>query len=45
MQDLLTAAGVSVEYRSFPTVGHSMHGENPQLYVDTVLDWVKTLKL
>ncbi len=22
VQDLLTAAGVSVEYRSFPTVGH-----------------------
>ena len=25
--DLLTGAGVAVDYRSFPDVGHSMHGE------------------
>ena len=43
VQDILAAANVSVEYRSFPTVGHAMHDENPQLYVDTVLDWAKTL--
>ena len=30
-------------YRSFPTVGHSMHGTEPDLYVDTLLDWVATL--
>ena len=27
VQDLLQAAGVPVEYRSFPDVGHSMHGD------------------
>ena len=43
MQDLLRAAGVPVEYRSFPDVGHSMHGDKPDLYVDTVLDWVASL--
>ena len=38
-RDLLAGAGVSVDYRSFPDVGHSMHGERPDLYVDTLLDW------
>jgi pimeloyl-ACP methyl ester carboxylesterase len=45
VRDLLTEAGVAVEFRSFPDVGHAMHSENPQLYVDTVLEWVKTLDL
>src|SRR5262245_38115814 len=43
VRDLLQAAGVPVEYRSFPDVGHSMHGDKPDLYVDTLLDWVKSL--
>ena len=43
VQELLREAGVSVDYRSFPTVGHSMHGTEPDLYVDTLLDWVATL--
>jgi pimeloyl-ACP methyl ester carboxylesterase len=43
VQDLLQAAGVPVKYRSFPDVGHSMHGDKPDLYVDTLLDWAKSL--
>lgn len=43
VQDLLRAAGVPVVYRSFPDVGHSMHGDRPDLYVDTLLDWVRSL--
>ena len=43
VQHLLRAAGVNVQYRSFPDVGHSMHGDKPDLYVDTLLDWVKSL--
>ena len=43
VQDLLTGAGVDVEYRSFPDVGHSMHGDKPELYVETLLDWVASL--
>jgi pimeloyl-ACP methyl ester carboxylesterase len=38
-QALLTTAGVTVDYRSFPDCGHSMHGDRPQQYVDTLLDW------
>jgi pimeloyl-ACP methyl ester carboxylesterase len=39
-RDLLTGAGVKVDHRSFPDVGHSMHGDRPELYVETLLDWV-----
>lgn len=28
---------------AFPDVGYSMHGERPDPYVDTLLDWVKPL--
>jgi pimeloyl-ACP methyl ester carboxylesterase len=43
VQDLLADAGVNVTYRSFRDVGHSMHGDKPELYVETLLDWVKSL--
>jgi hypothetical protein len=29
-----------VDYRSFETMGHSMHGQDPQLFTETVADWV-----
>jgi pimeloyl-ACP methyl ester carboxylesterase len=45
VRDLLAGAGVTVEYRSFPDVGHSMHGERPELYVETILDWIGSLEL
>jgi hypothetical protein len=38
-RDLLAGAGVAVDYRSFPDVGHAMHAERPELYVETLLDW------
>ena len=44
VRDLLAEAGVTVDYRSFPDVGHAMHGERPDLFVDTLLDWVKSLE-
>jgi pimeloyl-ACP methyl ester carboxylesterase len=40
VQDLLTGVGVSVTYRSFPDVGHAMHELRPELFVETLLDWV-----
>ena len=45
VQTLLTDAGVNVTYRSFPDVGHSMHGDRPDLYVDTLVEWVGGLDL
>jgi acetyl esterase/lipase len=43
VQELLREAGVTVEYRSFPAVGHAMHAIEPELYVDTLVSWVATL--
>lgn len=43
VQDLLAEAGVAVDYRSFPEMGHAMHDQDPELFADTVLDWVRTL--
>ena len=44
-QDILSEAGVNVTYSSFPDVGHSRHGDRPELYVETLLDWVKILDM
>lgn len=41
---LLAGAGVDVTYRSFPDVGHSMHGEKPGLYVETLLEWAASVR-
>ncbi len=43
VQELLGQARVTVDYRSFPKVGHSMHGTEPDLYVDTLVDWAGSL--
>ena len=43
VRDLLSGAGVNVQYRSFPDVAHSMHGTRPELYVETVFEWVTGL--
>ncbi|HZO60274.1 MAG TPA: alpha/beta hydrolase [Solirubrobacterales bacterium] len=37
--DLLADAGVPVDYRSFDRMGHSMHGQDPRLFTDTLVDW------
>ena len=43
VRELLTEAGAPVDYRSFDTVGHSMHGQDPALFVETVRNWTATL--
>jgi len=42
-QSLLREAGVDVEYRSFPSAAHSLHGTQPDVYVDTLLEWIASL--
>lgn len=44
VRELLGEAGVEVEYRSFETMGHSMHGQDPKLFADTLIDWASTLR-
>lgn len=40
---LLAAAGCAVDYQSFPTMGHSLHGQDPRLFTDTLVRWAATL--
>jgi pimeloyl-ACP methyl ester carboxylesterase len=42
-RQLIEAAGQDVEYRSFSGVGHSMHGQDPELYSTTLLEWAAAL--
>ena len=44
VRELLRGAGVSVTYREFPSVGHAMHSLEPDLYVDTLVEWVTSLE-
>lgn len=43
VQRLVEQAGNSFTYRSFPQMPHSMHGHQPQTYVDTVTAWLGSL--
>ncbi|WP_036342171.1 alpha/beta fold hydrolase [Mycolicibacterium aromaticivorans] len=43
VQRLVEQAGNSFTYQSFPQMPHSMHGHDPQIYVDTVTTWLETL--
>jgi hypothetical protein len=43
VRQLVEAAGQRIGYRSFPTMGHSMHGQDPKLFRDTLVEWVATL--
>ena len=43
VRELVTAAGQKIDYRSFPDIGHYMHGQDPRLYTDTLVDWAKRL--
>jgi len=40
---LVAAAGQRIDYKSFPTMGHSMHGQDPKLFRDVLVEWVASL--
>jgi pimeloyl-ACP methyl ester carboxylesterase len=40
---LIEEAGQPFDYRSFPAMGHSMHGQDPQLYAKTLTEWAFAL--
>jgi len=44
VQELIRSAGQRVDYQSFPTMGHSMHGQDPKLFSDTVVAWIEGLR-
>ena len=43
VRQLVAAAGQRVEYRSFPTMGHAMHAQDPKLFTETVVQWAESL--
>jgi pimeloyl-ACP methyl ester carboxylesterase len=43
VRELIEATGQKMEFQSFPTMGHSMHGQDPQLFASTLVDWASTL--
>ncbi len=45
VMELLREASVEVDYRSFESMGHSMHGQDPKLFTDTLTDWASKLSL
>lgn len=44
VRELVTAAGQPYVYRTFPTMGHSLHGQDPKLFTETLVAWADTLK-
>jgi CRP-like cAMP-binding protein len=43
VRELVAAAGQRIELKSFPAMGHSMHGQDPKLFRDTLFEWADTL--
>jgi pimeloyl-ACP methyl ester carboxylesterase len=43
VKELVTGAGQRFEYKSFPQTPHSMHGQDPELFTTTLLEWTKTV--
>jgi pimeloyl-ACP methyl ester carboxylesterase len=41
--ELVRAAGQRIDYLSFPTMGHYMHSQDPQLFTQTLFEWASTL--
>ena len=43
VRELVEGAGQTFDYRSFPQMGHSMHGQDPKLFADTLREWAGAL--
>ena len=42
-KELVGSTGQSLEYHSFPEMGHSMHGEDSGLFAELLTDWAQRL--
>jgi hypothetical protein len=40
---VVDASGQRIDCQSFPTMGHSMHGQEPPLFASTLIEWAKSL--
>ena len=45
VRQLVTEAGQTFDYESFPEMPHSMHGADPRRWVDTLVAWVAGLPM
>jgi len=43
VRELVTGAGNRFDYQSHPTMGHSMHGQDPALFSRILIEWAATL--
>jgi pimeloyl-ACP methyl ester carboxylesterase len=43
VRELITGAGQTFLYKSFPDMGHAMHAQDPALFARTLLEWTTTL--
>jgi pimeloyl-ACP methyl ester carboxylesterase len=43
VRELVCQAGQTIEYQSFPTMGHSMHGQDPELFTTVLTEWVRQI--
>lgn len=43
VEHLVTGAGNTFTYLSFPQMAHSMHGTEPELFASTVHEWISSL--
>ncbi len=43
VRQLVTGAGNAFDYVSLPAMGHSLHGQDPALYVETLTSWAASL--
>ena len=41
--ELVEGVGQRTDYQSFPAMGHSMHGQDPALFANTLVAWAQTL--
>jgi pimeloyl-ACP methyl ester carboxylesterase len=44
VRELVTTAGQTFEYKSFPAMGHMMHSQDPKLFADTLIEWATKLR-
>jgi predicted esterase len=42
-RQLIEAAGQTVQYQSFPTMGHAMHQQDAKLFAATLVEWAAGL--
>ena len=41
--EIVREAGQPVDYRSLPEMGHSLHGQDPEQFADSLVEWSRGL--